>query len=566
MSPKPAPPEMSAKSDVKMVLGALGAAVEARLASWDKAEFAARLWRKDPTLWSAKPLPEIEDRLDWLDLPSAMRAREAALTAFATEVRSEGIRHVVWIGMGGSSLAPATFHGLLGIADGYPELIVLDSTHPVTVEATARRIDPARSLFVAASKSGTTLETLSQFNFFWDRVVRVAPHPGRHFAAVTDPGTPLETLGRDRQFREVFLAMPNLGGRFSALSDFGLLAAALIGADIGALLRQAGAMATACKAEGAGDGNPGFLLGAILGEAALAGRDKLTLLASPRMAPFADWLEQLVAESTGKSDKGIVPVAREPAGTPDRYGADRLFVALTLAGETEAGDAADAATKLAEAGHPLFRIHLDEPAGVAAEMFRWEVATAAAGAVIGVHPFNQPDVELAKKLAREVMQEGGRAAAPGAQQDDAETDGSDEQLAAWLAQARKGGYVAIQAFIPESGETTAALQSLRLALRDGLRLATTLGYGPRFLHSTGQLHKGGPGGGLFLQLTDDPDDSLPIPEAGFSFGKLIAAQALGDYRALRRRGRDVLRVKLGAPAAGEIERLTGRLRAAIGKR
>jgi transaldolase/glucose-6-phosphate isomerase len=564
MSPKPASPEMTAKSDAKMVLGALGTAVEARLAAWDKAEFAARLWRKDPTLWSAKPLPEIEDRLDWLDLPTAMRAREAALTAFATEVRGEGIRHVVWMGMGGSSLAPATFHGLLGIADGYPELIVLDSTHPVTVEAVAQRIDPALSLFVAASKSGTTLETLSQFHFFWDRVARVAPHPGRHFAAVTDPGTPLEKLGRDRQFREVFLAMPNLGGRFSALSDFGLLAAALIGADIGALLRQAGAVATACKAEGAGDANPGLLLGAILGEAALAGRDKLTLLASPRMAPFADWLEQLVAESTGKSDKGILPVAREPAGAPDRYGADRLFVALTLAGETEAGDAG-AATALAAAGHPLFRIHLDAPADVAGEMFRWEVAIAAASAVIGVHPFNQPDVELAKKLAREVMKEGGKAAA-GTQKDETETAGTDAQLAAWLAHARQGGYVAIQAFIPESGETTAALQKLRLALRDGLKLATTLGYGPRFLHSTGQFHKGGFGGGLFLQLTDDPDDALPIPEAGFSFGKLITAQALGDYRALRQRGRDVLRVKLGAPAAGEIERLTGRLRAAIGKR
>ncbi len=548
----------------ELASGDLWTRVEARLAAWDDASFGARLWCKDPTLWSAEPLPEIEDRLDWLDLPVTMQARTAALAAFAAEVRRDGIRHVVWMGMGGSSLAPAVFDRLLGVAAGYPELVVLDSTHPATVEAVAARIDLARSLFVVASKSGTTLEPLSHFNFFWDRVVGATPHPGRHFAAVTDPGTPLEHLGRERQFRGVFLAMPNLGGRFSALSDFGLLAAALIGADIEALLRQAAAMAADCGAEVPSAANPGLRLGAILGEAALAGRDKLTFLASARTAPFADWLEQLVAESTGKSGKGILPVARELLGPPEAYGADRLFVAFTLEGD-RTSESEEATAALVAAGHPLLRFHFDQATEIAPEMFRWEVAVAAACAVIGVHPFNQPDVELAKKLAHEIMDGSARnqdkgAAAASPAREDAEPR---ERLASWLAEARSGGYVAIQAFLAESEETTAALQHLRLALRDRLKLATTLGYGPRFLHSTGQLHKGGLEGGLFLQLVDDPDDALPIPEAGYSFGKLVQAQALGDFRALRQRGRKVVRITLANPIAAALERLAGELLEAL---
>jgi transaldolase / glucose-6-phosphate isomerase len=548
----------------ELISGDLRRRVEARLAAWKQADFAARLWRKDPTLWSAEPLPEIKDRLDWLDLPVAMQARATALTAFAAEVRRDEIRHVVWMGMGGSSLAPAVFDKLLGVAAGYPELIVLDSTHPATVEAVAARVDVAQSLFVVASKSGTTLEPLSHFNFFWDRVARATPHPGRHFAAVTDPGTPLEHLGRERQFRDVFLAMPNLGGRFSALSDFGLLAAALIGADIEALLRRAAAMAADCGAEVPSAANPGLRLGAILGEAALAGRDKLTFLASARLAPFADWLEQLVAESTGKSDKGILPVAREPLGPPEVYGADRLFVAFTLEGD-RTSESEEATAALAAAGHPLLRLHFDQAIDIAPEMFRWEVAVAAACAVIGVHPFNQPDVELAKKLAHEIMDGSARNQDKGPTSTSPSGEGAEprERLASWLAEAQPGGYVAIQAFLAESEETTAALQHLRLALRDRLKLATTLGYGPRFLHSTGQLHKGGLEGGLFLQLVDDPGDALPIPEAGYSFGKLVQAQALGDFRALRQRGRKVVRIKLANPVAADVKRLASELQEAL---
>lgn len=553
--------------DCDLRLGENRARVDARLAAWDEIGFGARLWGKDPTLWSVEPVPELEDRLDWIDLPMTMSGRASALMAFAEDVRHEGFRHVVMLGMGGSSLAAEVFAKAFGHAPDCPELAVLDSTHPGAIGDVMRRIDAPRTLFIVASKSGTTLEPISLFRFFWDWMAHAVAHPGRHFVAVTDPRTPLESLAHERQFREVFPASPNVGGRYSALSEFGLLPAALIGAEGRDLLRRAAMMASACGPSVAAAENPGLILGAALGELALVGRDKVTFLASPRIAALPSWLEQLIAESTGKNGKGILPIADETPGPPEVYGSDRCFVALALKGDDIRGVNASL-NRLAAVGHPVILIHLAEAADIVQEMFRWEIAIAAAGAVLGIHPFNQPDVELAKDLARAVMksekaEKGARALLSTDVVSSDDHEALVEKLKAWLTAARPGHYVALQAFLAPREETTSALERLRHALRDSLKLAITLGYGPRFLHSTGQLHKGGPNNGLFLQLIDEPDDDLPIPETEYGFATVLLAQALGDYRALEQRRRTVLRVRLTGQIDGALDRVTAAFREAL---
>lgn len=525
--------------------GPQAAAVAERLRAWQEEDAVARLWAGDPTLWAAGPTPEIEDRLGWLRLPEAMLPEVAGLQGFAAEVAGEGVRHVVLLGMGGSSLAPEVFARTFGRRAGYPELRVLDSTHPRAVRAVDERVDPASTLFLVSSKSGTTIEPLAFFHHFWDRVSAATPSPGRHFAAVTDPGSHLAGLARERGFRRVFEADPHVGGRFSALSPFGLVPAALIGADLTRLLAAAHRMAAACRRPP--EENPGFVLGAVLGELARAGRDKATFLVSPSLAAFPGWLEQLVAESTGKDGRGIVPIADEAAGPPAVYGGDRGFVYLARRGDHD--PRAAAVDALEAAGHPVVRLGREDPADLGAEMFRAEVAVAMAGSVLGIHPFNQPDVQLAKELASRAMRGEGDGTAiefvPAA-------DGPAlaASLASFLGQARPGDYLALQAFLEPTPGAEAALQGLRLRVRDRLRLATTLGFGPRFLHSSGQLHKGGPNTGLFLQLVDDPRPDLPVPGAGYTFGQLVSAQADGDYRALAARGRRVLRVHLNGDTAG----------------
>ncbi len=537
-------------------LGVYKASVEERLEAWQRANFARRLWRKDPTLWSATPLPELTDRLGWLFLPETKPEDLDALVAFAEEVKAEGVRFAVLLGMGGSSLAPEVFQRTFGHRPDSPELIVLDSTHPLAVKAVLTRIDLSRTLFLVSSKSGTTLETLALFRYFWEKMGQVTDTPGRHFVAITDPGTPLEHLAEERGFRRLFEAPPEVGGRYSALSVFGLLPAALIGVDIHRLLDRARTMAVACASLVPAPENPGLVLGATLGELALAGRDKVTFLASPSLQAFPTWLEQLIAESTGKDGKGIVPVVDEPLASPEVYGDDRFFVHLGLQGEDQS--ALERRLKgLEDAGHPVARIPLTGKADLGQEFFRWEVAVAAAGAVLDLHPFNQPDVELAKALARKAMAEGGRGTGERGEGvvSAEEPEALARTLGVWLAKARSGDYVALQAYLAPTEETTAALQKIRLTLRDRLKLATTFGYGPRFLHSTGQLHKGGPNTGLFLQLLDEPTEDLPVPETGYTFGALIRAQALGDYQALKQRGRRVLRVQLNRDVAGGLARL-----------
>jgi len=544
-----------ARSD-EFRLGAHQVAYERRLAAWDAARFGARLWAGDPTLWVTKPAAEISDRLGWLRLPESMAGRLPGFRSFAEEIQSEGTAHIVLLGMGGSSLTPELFQKTLGSAPGYPALLVLDSTHPAAVAATEKAIDLSRTIFLVSSKSGSTIEPLSFFRYFWDKAARAGSDPGRRFVAISDPGSSLQALARERGFRQAFAALPDVGGRFSALTDFGLVPAALIGADAGALLAAAGEAAAADGPDIPAAQSPGFRLGAALGELALAGIDKLTIRTSPGLRSFPDWLEQLIAESTGKDGKGIVPVAGEPVSTAAAIAPDRAFVFLAL-GDEDRHALDDEAAAAERAGRPVIRIELGGPAALGREIFHWELAVAAASSALGVHPFNQPDVELAKDLARKTMAaraEGGAAEAlPGV---DAGTDPAlGQAVAAWLGGKRERDYVCLQAYLGPGPEIDRGLDLLRERLLAAAGRPVTLGRGPRFLHSTGQLHKGGPDEALVLQIVDRPVADLAVPGAGFGFGTLIRAQADGDLQALRQRGRRALRVDLGGDAAGGLERL-----------
>ncbi|HUZ80430.1 MAG TPA: bifunctional transaldolase/phosoglucose isomerase [Thermoplasmata archaeon] len=541
-------------------LGPAAKSVELRIQSWQDAHVGDRLWRGDPTLWPAAAAPDVADRLGWLRLPETMRDALPALLKFAEEVRADGTRHVVVLGMGGSSLAPNVFRRIFGPREGYPELLVLDSTHPDAIREVQSRIDPRHTLFVVSSKSGTTTEPLSFHRYFWEVLRAAGEAPERRFIAVTDPGTPLEKLAQDLKFRATFRALPTVGGRYSALTMFGLVPAALCGVDVLTLLDRARTMGAACAPSIPVPENPALRLGATLGELATHGRDKLTFYASPSFAPFPDWIEQLVAESTGKTGKGIVPIVDEPMLAPEVYGPDRLFV------EIEEGDGVNAAlashtARLEAAGHPVVRLRARELVDLGQEFFRWELAVASSGMILGIDPFDQPDVELAKELARRAM----APAAPGAPTPEVETVAGGDPAAlsnavrAWLATCRPGDYAGIQAYLAPSAETWSALEAIRRRTLERMHVATTLGYGPRFLHSTGQLHKGGPNTGLFLQLVDTPRQDLEVPGAGYTFGQLIRAQSLGDYQALRHKGRRVLRVDLGTDVAGGL----GRVREAL---
>ncbi len=537
-------------------LGPVGDLLDERLARWERDDVGRRLWRKDYTLWSERLVPEIQDRMGWLIQPEIAHERLGELCAFARAVREEGVRHVVLLGMGGSSLAPEVFQRTFGSAPAYPELVVLDSTHPDAVRETEQGLDLTRTLFVVSSKSGTTTETLRLFDYFWARLAAATPQPGAHFVAITDPGTPLEALAVERHFLRVWPAPADVGGRYSALTPFGLVPAALIGVDVHRLLDRALTMAEASASCVPVRENPGLVLGAALGELARAGRDKLTFLLPPSTAPFGAWVEQLIAESTGKEGRGILPVVGEPPGAVEAYGPDRAFVHLAIGAEPDAGTGA-LVEALARAGQPTVALRLGDAYDLGGEFFRWELAVAAAGAVLGIHPFDQPDVQRAKDATRAVLEafvSGGRLVEPPpAAPDDARA------LEAFLAGAGPGRYVAIQAYLAPREETSRALAAIQAGLRDRLRAAVTVGYGPRFLHSTGQFHKGGPATGCFLQLTDDPAQDLAVPGQAVSFGTLIRAQALGDYRALEDGGRPVLRVHLGSDVRGGLEQLQAAL-------
>ncbi len=513
--------------------------VNAALANLQERNAVARVWQRDHTVWKPDP-KEITDRLGWLTVIGRMRQDLPLLTSLAETVRAEGYGHVALLGMGGSSLGPEVLRQTFGSAPGYPELLVLDSTVPAWIEAVAHAIDPRRTLFLVSSKSGGTIETLSLYRYFRDLVDAAAgdSKAGMNFVAITDPGAPLETLARDQGFRRVFANPADIGGRYSVLSYFGLVPAALIGMDVGALLDRADAMSAACAAGGPVQDNPGAHLGAVMGGAASEGRDKLTLLTSPSIGSFGLWVEQLIAESTGKEGAGIVPIAGEPApSSPDFYGNDRLFAYLRV--EDDDNSELEAQVNALEAaGHPVVRLDLADRLDLGAEFFRWEFATAVAGAVMGIHPFDQPDVQQAKDLTDQVLQERQSAGALPAP----EAPRSVENL---LSDAgEEGGYIAIMPYVHGTAEIEAAFDSLRRRILERKRLPTTLGYGPRFLHSTGQLHKGGPATGYYLQITAEHRRDLQVPEAPYTFGALADAQALGDLRALKAKGRRAAAVRL----------------------
>jgi transaldolase / glucose-6-phosphate isomerase len=506
------------RARVTAQLGSISHDVEGRLAQLERDDVVARIWRRDHTVWRPDP-SEITNRLGWLGITTLMRERVAELETFAKEVVEEDFGAAVLLGMGGSSLAPEVLRRTLGVRDGSLDLVVLDTTHPATVARVERSLDLARTLFIVASKSGGTIETLSHLAYFFERAGRRSDQ----FVAITDPGTPLEALARARGFRRVFLNPSDIGGRYSALSLFGLLPAALIGTDLGELLEAAEGMACACDGCVPYGENPGAWLGTVMGEMAKSGRDKLTLVLPPEIAGFGAWVEQLIAESTGKDGKGMIPVTGEDLGSPEAYGPDRLFVAY---GEHEGLEGLEAR------GHPVVRI-ADTAAPLGAEFFRWEFATTVAGHVLGIHPFDQPNVEEAKRATKQILES-----------DPSEVPGFDD-LGTLLGKLRLRDYVAIQAFLDPTAETDQVLRRARLAIRDRYKVAVTIGFGPRFLHSTGQLHKGGPDTGVFVQVVDHVREAdVPIPGAPYAFGELIEAQALGDLRALRGRGKRVARVTL----------------------
>lgn len=525
---------------------------------------AARIWAHDHTVWKPDPM-EITNRLGWLQTADAMLQNIPRLRALADAVRNAGTTDVLLLGMGGSSLAPEVFRRTFGVREGYPDLAVLDSTDPGAVLAATERLVPAHTLFIVATKSGSTAETLSFFRFFYNWTAdRLGAHQtGQHFVAITDPGSGLAQMSDRYGFRGTFLNDPNIGGRYSALSYFGLVPAALMGVDVGRVLERALAAASACAPGVVAQENPAVRLGAALGELAKAGRDKVTFFISSPVASLGDWVEQLIAESTGKDGRGIVPVVGEPLGSPAEYADDRLFVHLQLAGDRTYEPELSA---LEAAGHPVVRLELRDPYDLGGQFFLWELATAAVGHRLGVNPFDQPNVEAAKALARRMMVEFAEKGTLPAVQSAPLNAGA---LGQFLEQAELGdssaglarGYVSLQAYVLPTDQTAAALQALRTCLRDRFRLATTVGYGPRFLHSTGQLHKGDAGNGLFVQFTADDPRDVPIPEeagspnSSISFGVLKAAQALGDRQALLNAGRKVIRFHLGRDAAGGLRRL-----------
>ncbi len=555
----------------ELFLGNFDLAVEARLNAWAEEKVSRRIWDKDSTVWVTNPVeaastPELTNRLDWLTIAQGMRAVSDSLTQFATEIKKAGYKDIVLLGMGGSSLAPEVMMKVFGNAPGYPPLTVLDSTNPEVIRAVTDKIDVTQTLFLVSSKSGGTVETLSLYKYFFSAVSKAKSYPGENFAAITDPGSKLEKLAEEKNFRQIFPSPPGVGGRYSALTYFGLVPAALIGIDIDKLLKRAIAMAEACGPNISAPRNPGLILGAALGELALAARDKLTFFASPGIAPFTVWVEQLIAESTGKRKTGILPVADEPLMQTKRYSPDRVFVYLRLEGDDN--DLLDKAIDtLKVAGRPVIEITLHNVYDLAQEFFRWELATAAAGAVMCINPFDQPNVEAAKVKARELMadyQQTGKIPTdtPAFAEDDVRVFGQvgdattiTDALTNFLGLADPGTYLALMAYLPATPEVDQALQLLRRALRNRLNVATTVGYGPRFLHSTGQLHKGGNNKGLFIQITHNPAFDLPVPGEPYTFGVLIAAQALGDYHALLERQRRVIRFHINGDVVTNLQKL-----------
>ncbi len=564
-------------------LGDAAPAVDAVLEAWRAEGNVRRLWSADPTLWSGQD----EARwLGWLHVVGIQRDADEARRHLTRDVRRAGFRAVLLLGMGGSSLCPEVLSRTFGPIDDAPDLLVLDSTDPARVRALERQLDPSTTLFIVSSKSGGTTEPNVFKEYFFERVCAAvgADEAGSRFIAITDPGTRLHEMATADGFRHVAHGVPSIGGRYSALSNFGLVPAAVMGLDVADFLDRTEAMVRSCAPSISPEVNPGVRLGAILGTLAGRGRDKVTFVISPPIGAIGGWLEQLIAESTGKRGRGLVPVDGEMPGPPGVYGADRLFVYLRL--DAAPDDSQDAAvTRLEEAGHPVVRIALAERMDLGQEFFRWEMATAVAGAVLGINPFDQPDVEASKVETRKLTD---AYETTGALADETPTwqfgdirlfaDAPNAEavrrvagaaptlvglLAAHLSRLGAGNYFALNAYVATSTEHARELQRIRHLVRDRKRVATTVGIGPRFLHSTGQLHKGGPNTGVFLQLTSEDAADLRIPGRRYSFGILKRFQAQGDLEVLQARNRRVLRVHLGTDVVGGLAQLRAAVDAAL---
>ena len=533
------------------------AALERTLADWRAGGKVARLWSKDASLWTNA---DESKWLGWLDMVEAQLHDAARFAQFAKDVKERGFTHVLLLGMGGSSLCPEVHALSFGKIDGFPELHVLDSTDPAQLLAVESRVNLARTLFIVSSKSGSTLEPNIFKQYFFERSGRDASR----FIAITDPGSKMQQVAEQDGFWRIFFGRASIGGRYSALSDFGMIPAAAMGVDVPMFAGLAQGMVHECSRSNPVEQNPGVVLGAILGSLALAGRDKLTLIASPGIHDLGAWLEQLIAESTGKIGKGLIPVDREPLGAPSVYGSDRIFVYERLENApSQEQDRAMAA--LEAAGQPVVRLSVPDVYHLGAEFFRWEIATAVIGSILGINPFDQPDVEAAKIATRKLtsaFEESG-SLPPGKDVVGIGASDLESRLRTHLNTIHAGDYFALLAYVEMNAAHEAALQGIRRKVRDAKKSATVLGFGPRFLHSTGQAYKGGPNTGVFLEITADDARDVPVPGQKYTFGVVKAAQAQGDLEVLRERGRRTLHVHLGSDVDAGLAQLASAVERAL---
>ena len=563
-------------SRIELLPGKFNEPVSETIKEAETSSVVKRIWRKDASLWKADDANQkiIKNSLGWLAAPDDMIAVADDLIEFSDQIRRRGFKHVMVCGMGGSSLCPEVLAQTFGSQAGFPELLVLDSTDPDVLAAFADRIEIEHCLFIIASKSGTTTEPTVFYKFWYDQLSKRSTSPGENFVAITDPGSPLVETATELGFQRIFLNQSDIGGRYSALTYFGLVPAALAGIDIKRLLDRAKEMAQSCAAVMPATGNPVLQLGAFIGECARLGRDKVTLVTDEKIASLGLWIEQLIAESTGKEGKGILPVAGERLGAPSVYGEDSVFVSISV-GASVGKLGLDTEAKLealANAGHPIAYLELTDTYDLGAEFFLWEFATACAGWRIGVNPFDQPNVQEAKDATKELLNTFVSQGilpeqtalvtdktlgvyADGNTRETLPSTSVTDALRAHLATVKPGDYIAFLNYFEETSELDAKLQEIRTYLRDATKCATTIGYGPRFLHSTGQMHKGGPDTGLFFQITAKDKKDFPVPGELYTFSILKQAQALGDFRALAAHGRRVVRVDLGEDVRAGLQRL-----------
>ena len=541
----------AAKTLLTAHLGKYAEAVRSALDEAAEANIIARIWDKDASVWKGDPAHQkiIQNSLGWLTVAGEMTGKITELKGFANRISGEGYRHVMVCGMGGSSLCPEVLRQTFGSLQSFPTLLVLDSTDPDVIASFKSQIDIARCLFVIASKSGSTTEPVAFHRYWYNEVSRQSDSPGDSFIAITDPGTQMASAAEAESFKHIFLNQQDIGGRYSALSHFGMLPAALMGIAVHQFLQHANAMSEMCRLPVAE--NPAAILGAVMAECGVAGRDKLTIIADEKLATLGLWIEQLVAESTGKEGKGIVPIVLEPLGDVSSYGNDRLFVSISL------GGASRSLRELEDAGHPIVYRSLTDINELGAEFFLWEMATAFAGWRMRVNPFDQPNVQEAKDATKALLEtysnEGSlNEQSPLTQSGEMAVYGAGSTGTSFvdvvrdhLSKAKHGDYIALLAYLEETADIYAALTRLRIALREVTGRAVTVGYGPRYLHSTGQLHKGGPNTGVFIQITSSDHLDFKVPQSSYTFSVLKQAQAQGDFEALLAKGRRALRIDLG---------------------